>query len=159
MVNDLNECVLEKALALFTNLVGLHIVGCPKVDHVATLQLTSHVPLLESLSLTTSVSYQTRILSNYLKLWNNAFLSFRKTLGRWSFHLHRFAIWEIWQSMPDIVLHRHLLLPFLPLFSPISNFHHLHWHHLLSNFQSEKLSLERLSSHSYLKIMAIVFKN
>ena len=56
MVNDLNECVLEKALALFTNLVGLHIVGCPKVDHVATLQLTSHVPLLESLSLTTSVS-------------------------------------------------------------------------------------------------------
>ena len=58
MINDLNESVLESALALFTNLVGLHIVGCPKIDHVAVLQLTSHIPLLESLSLTTSVSCQ-----------------------------------------------------------------------------------------------------
>ena len=67
MVNDLNECVMESALPLFTKLIGLHIVGCPKIDHVAALQLTFHVPLLESLSLTTSVSCQTRILSNDLE--------------------------------------------------------------------------------------------
>ena len=61
MITDLNEAVLESALALFTNLVGLHIVGCPKVDHVAVLRLTSHTPLLESLSLTTTVSCQLRL--------------------------------------------------------------------------------------------------
>ena len=66
MVNDLNECVMESALPLFTKLIGLHIVGCPKIDHVAALQLTFHVPLLESLSLTTSVSCRTRILQMIL---------------------------------------------------------------------------------------------
>ena len=58
MIADLNECILESALALFTNLVGLHIVGCLRVDHVTVLQLTSHTPLLESLSMTTTVSGQ-----------------------------------------------------------------------------------------------------
>ena len=58
MINDLNEVVLELALPLFTNLVGLHIIGCPKIDHVAVLRLVSHTPLLESLSMTTTVSYQ-----------------------------------------------------------------------------------------------------
>lgn len=58
MIIDLDEGILESALALFPNLVGLHIVGCPKLDHVTALQLTSHTPLLESLSLTTTVSCQ-----------------------------------------------------------------------------------------------------
>lgn len=90
MVNDLNECVLESVLANFTNLVGLHIVGCPKVDHVTVLQLISRTPLLESLSMTTSVSFQ-------LGPFNLSFLNFemfsssRKTRAHWPFHLHRFA--------------------------------------------------------------------
>ena len=58
MISDLNECVLDPALALLSNLVGLHIVGCPKIDHVTVLQLISRTPLLESLSMSTSVSCQ-----------------------------------------------------------------------------------------------------
>ncbi|KAJ7141615.1 hypothetical protein C8R46DRAFT_1180811 [Mycena filopes] len=56
MANDLNETVLESALAELPNLLGLHVVGCSKVDHVAMLYLVSHTPYLESLSVTTSES-------------------------------------------------------------------------------------------------------
>ncbi|KAJ7246112.1 hypothetical protein B0H12DRAFT_1187389 [Mycena haematopus] len=59
MANELNETVLEAALAELPGLLGLHVVGCPKVDHVAIFRLVSHTPLLECLSMTTGVSVVT----------------------------------------------------------------------------------------------------
>jgi hypothetical protein len=56
MANELNETVLGAALAELPGLLGLHIVGCAKVDHAAIFRLVMHTPLLESLSLTTGVS-------------------------------------------------------------------------------------------------------
>ncbi|KAF8957516.1 hypothetical protein BDZ97DRAFT_1845991 [Flammula alnicola] len=56
MINELHEGVLEGMLSHLPNLLGLHVVGCPKVDHVVVLQQISHTPLLQSLSLTTSES-------------------------------------------------------------------------------------------------------
>ncbi|KAJ7291927.1 hypothetical protein C8J57DRAFT_1163936 [Mycena rebaudengoi] len=53
MANELNETVLDSALAELPGLLGLHVIGCAKVGHVAVLRLVSHTPLLESLSLTT----------------------------------------------------------------------------------------------------------
>ncbi|KAJ7336823.1 hypothetical protein DFH08DRAFT_281163 [Mycena albidolilacea] len=53
MANELNETVLGAALAELPGLLGLHIVGCAKVDHAAIFRLVTHTPLLESLSLTT----------------------------------------------------------------------------------------------------------
>ncbi|KAF7375400.1 hypothetical protein MSAN_00427600 [Mycena sanguinolenta] len=53
MANELNETVLETALVELPGLLGLHVVGCAKVDHVAIFNLVSHTPLLESLSITT----------------------------------------------------------------------------------------------------------
>lgn len=61
-INDLNEVVLESALTLLTNLVGLHIVGCPKIDHTTVLRLVSHTPLLKNLSLTTTVGSDPSII-------------------------------------------------------------------------------------------------
>jgi hypothetical protein len=55
MANELNETVLDSALAELPGLLGLHVIGCAKVGHVAVLRLVSHTPLLESLSLTTGV--------------------------------------------------------------------------------------------------------
>ncbi|KAJ7911825.1 hypothetical protein B0H13DRAFT_2327960 [Mycena leptocephala] len=59
MANELNETVLETALAELPGLLGLHVIGCAKVDHVAILRLVSHTPLLESLSMTTGESNRT----------------------------------------------------------------------------------------------------
>lgn len=56
MSNELNETVLESVLVQLPGLLGLHVVGCSKVDHVAVLRLVSHTPLLEDLSFTTTVS-------------------------------------------------------------------------------------------------------
>ncbi|KAF8964949.1 hypothetical protein BDZ97DRAFT_2001799 [Flammula alnicola] len=56
MINELHEGVLEGMLSHLPNLLGLHVVGCPKVDHVVVLQQIPHTPLLQSLSLTTSES-------------------------------------------------------------------------------------------------------
>ncbi|KAJ7075516.1 hypothetical protein B0H15DRAFT_956436 [Mycena belliarum] len=53
MANELNEMVLESALVEVPHLLGLHVVGCPKVDHLVLLSLLSHTPDLESLSMTT----------------------------------------------------------------------------------------------------------
>ncbi|KAJ6545497.1 hypothetical protein B0H19DRAFT_1212292 [Mycena capillaripes] len=53
MANELNENVLESALVELPGLLGLHVIGCAKVDHVTILNLVSHTPLLESLSMTT----------------------------------------------------------------------------------------------------------
>ncbi|KAJ6496071.1 hypothetical protein C8R45DRAFT_866000 [Mycena sanguinolenta] len=53
MANELNETVLGAALVELPGLLGLHVVGCAKVDHVAIFNLVSHTPLLESLSITT----------------------------------------------------------------------------------------------------------
>lgn len=52
---ELNETVLESVVAELPNLLGLHVVGCPKVDHVAVLRAVAHTPLLENLSMTTTV--------------------------------------------------------------------------------------------------------
>ncbi|KAK7056338.1 hypothetical protein VNI00_002891 [Paramarasmius palmivorus] len=54
MTSDLNGEVLEQALRHLPHLLGLHIVGCPKVDHFTILRLVEHTPLVESLSLTTT---------------------------------------------------------------------------------------------------------
>lgn len=56
MINELHEGVLESILDHLPNLVGLHVVGCPKVDHTVVLRQASKTPLLQSLSLTTSES-------------------------------------------------------------------------------------------------------
>jgi len=55
-------------LSQLPRLLGLHIIGCPKVDHVAVLRLVSYTPLLESLSLTTTVR-------NSLYLQSSTFLT------------------------------------------------------------------------------------
>ncbi|KAJ7675528.1 hypothetical protein B0H17DRAFT_987778 [Mycena rosella] len=53
MAHELNETVLESALASLPGLLGLHVIGCPKVDHASLLALVTHTPNLESLSMTT----------------------------------------------------------------------------------------------------------
>ena len=58
MSTDLNVGVLESALACLPSLRGLHVIGCPKVDHAAVLRLVSHTPLLESLAVTIPVQLQ-----------------------------------------------------------------------------------------------------
>lgn len=55
MITDLNEDVLEAALARLPELRGLHVIACPKVDHNSVLLATRYTPLLEHLSMTTSV--------------------------------------------------------------------------------------------------------
>ncbi|KAJ8082159.1 hypothetical protein PM082_008006 [Marasmius tenuissimus] len=52
--NEINETILEQLLPQLPKLIGLHIVGCSKVDHATTLRLVSHVPLLENLSFSTT---------------------------------------------------------------------------------------------------------
>ncbi|KAK7041993.1 hypothetical protein R3P38DRAFT_2888026, partial [Favolaschia claudopus] len=54
MTNELSETMLEKVLAELPGLIGLHVIQCAKVHHVAILAQVSHTPLLESLSFTTS---------------------------------------------------------------------------------------------------------
>ncbi|KAF5325529.1 hypothetical protein D9619_009874 [Psilocybe cf. subviscida] len=56
MINELHEHVLESTLKELPSLQGLHVVGCPKIDHVVTMKQVVHTPLLQSLSLTTSES-------------------------------------------------------------------------------------------------------
>jgi len=55
MSTELNNTVLEKALSHLPRLLGLHIIGCPNIDHVKVLKLISHTPLLESLAFTVTV--------------------------------------------------------------------------------------------------------
>ncbi|KAF9460379.1 hypothetical protein BDZ94DRAFT_1223135 [Collybia nuda] len=52
MSNELNEQVLEVTLAELPQLLGLHVVGCPKVTHISIFRLVSHTPHLESLAFT-----------------------------------------------------------------------------------------------------------
>jgi len=54
MINELHEAVFQSTLVHLPNLIGLHVIGCPKVDHVTVLRQASQIPLLESLSLTVS---------------------------------------------------------------------------------------------------------
>ncbi|KAF7348877.1 hypothetical protein MVEN_01407800 [Mycena venus] len=53
MANELNETVLGAALAHLPGLLGLHVVGCAKIDHATIFNVVAHTPLLESLSMTT----------------------------------------------------------------------------------------------------------
>jgi len=55
MINDLREDTLRDTLRSLPNLRGLHVVGCSKLDHSAVLSQVIHTPLLESLSVTTTV--------------------------------------------------------------------------------------------------------
>ena len=57
MINELHESIFQSTMAHLPNLVGLHVVGCPKLDHIVVLRQASHTPLLESLSLTVSVGF------------------------------------------------------------------------------------------------------
>lgn len=56
MATELKESVLEELLRQLPGLLGLHLVGCGKLEHATVLRLISHTPLLESLSMTTTVS-------------------------------------------------------------------------------------------------------
>ncbi|KAJ7636495.1 hypothetical protein FB45DRAFT_989137 [Roridomyces roridus] len=56
MANELNETVLESALEQLPNLLGLHVIGCTKVDHVSILSLVHHTPNLTALSMATGDS-------------------------------------------------------------------------------------------------------
>ncbi|KAG7095711.1 hypothetical protein E1B28_006425 [Marasmius oreades] len=56
MSTEVNETVLEQLLPQLPRLVGLHIIGCPKVDHIVVMRLVSHVPQLESLSFSATES-------------------------------------------------------------------------------------------------------
>ncbi|KIY47500.1 hypothetical protein FISHEDRAFT_45143 [Fistulina hepatica ATCC 64428] len=48
---DLNETVLQNALLLVPSLTGLHVISCPKIDHIAALRLLHYTPNLDSLSM------------------------------------------------------------------------------------------------------------
>ncbi|KIM82866.1 hypothetical protein PILCRDRAFT_459480 [Piloderma croceum F 1598] len=56
MAADLNEIVLENALSQLPELLSLHVIGCPRVDHTAVFRCVRHTPLLESLSFTTVIN-------------------------------------------------------------------------------------------------------
>ncbi|KAJ7210912.1 hypothetical protein GGX14DRAFT_498367, partial [Mycena pura] len=53
MASELNDVVLGSVLEQLPGLLGLHVIGCPKIDHIVLLGLLSHSINLESLSLTT----------------------------------------------------------------------------------------------------------
>ena len=55
-VQELNEPILKSILQNLPNLQGLHVVACPKIEHVTILQSLSHTPRIESLSFTAWVS-------------------------------------------------------------------------------------------------------
>jgi len=55
MINELHESIFQSTVAHLPNLLGLHVVGCPKLDHIVVLRQVSQTPLLESLSLTVAV--------------------------------------------------------------------------------------------------------
>lgn len=59
MITDLNEDVLEAALAQLPELCSLHVMRCPKVDHNCVLRVARYTPLLENLSMTISVCFST----------------------------------------------------------------------------------------------------
>uniref|UniRef100_A0A8H8CHH6 Uncharacterized protein n=1 Tax=Psilocybe cubensis TaxID=181762 RepID=A0A8H8CHH6_PSICU len=52
MINVLHEDIFASVLGNLPNLVGLHVVGCPKLDHVAIFKHLTKTPLLENLSIT-----------------------------------------------------------------------------------------------------------
>ncbi|EGO01193.1 hypothetical protein SERLA73DRAFT_179303 [Serpula lacrymans var. lacrymans S7.3] len=52
MTQDLNECILEPTIMHLPNLLGLHIIGCSKVNHHIVLKLATRTHLLEELSFT-----------------------------------------------------------------------------------------------------------
>ena len=56
MISDLNSNILTSMLPYLPRLRGLHIIGCPGVDHVAIVHALRHFPLLESLAFSMSVS-------------------------------------------------------------------------------------------------------
>ncbi|THH09233.1 hypothetical protein EW146_g8741 [Bondarzewia mesenterica] len=66
MVADFNSCILDSTLPHLPKLRGLHIIGCPGVDHVDILRATVHTPLLESLAISTSEYRQYSQLPNSL---------------------------------------------------------------------------------------------
>ncbi|KAI0701843.1 hypothetical protein BC835DRAFT_1264617 [Cytidiella melzeri] len=51
-VQELNEPILRGILQNLPSLQGLHVVACPKIEHVTVLQCLVHTPVLDSLSFT-----------------------------------------------------------------------------------------------------------
>jgi len=74
MINEIHESLYESVVSCLPNLKGLHVVGCPKLDHIIILRCVSKTPLLQSLSLTTTVSTVSLKLSG-------TFTQFRSFLG------------------------------------------------------------------------------
>lgn len=56
MINELHEDIFESVLGNLPNLVGLHVIACPRLDHIAILKHLTKTPLLENLSMTATVS-------------------------------------------------------------------------------------------------------
>ncbi|KAF4612878.1 hypothetical protein D9613_010997 [Agrocybe pediades] len=56
MINDLHESIYETIVGNLPHITGLHVVGCPKIDHTTVLRNASKTPLLQSLSFTTTES-------------------------------------------------------------------------------------------------------
>ncbi|TFK31537.1 hypothetical protein BDQ12DRAFT_618731 [Crucibulum laeve] len=54
MISELNVDILTSVLIQLPKLTALHVVGCLRVDHVSIVRLLLHIPLLESLSMTTT---------------------------------------------------------------------------------------------------------
>jgi hypothetical protein len=59
MSNELNEEVLDSTLAQLPQLLGLHVIGCPKISYIFLLKAVSHTPILESLACSAAVSKST----------------------------------------------------------------------------------------------------
>ncbi|EIN14542.1 hypothetical protein PUNSTDRAFT_80994 [Punctularia strigosozonata HHB-11173 SS5] len=53
VTSDLDEDILETILGHLPRLTGLHVINCPKVDHIAVFRMASLTPLLSSLAFTT----------------------------------------------------------------------------------------------------------
>jgi len=71
----LNEGILESALTQVPRLLGLHIIGCPRVDYTTVLRCSAHTPLLESLSFTAFGNDSARPLTSLPRVTNLRHLS------------------------------------------------------------------------------------
>ncbi|KAF8065057.1 hypothetical protein FPV67DRAFT_167464 [Lyophyllum atratum] len=58
MSTHLNFLVLDTTLSQLPQLLGLHVIGCPNIDHTKIPKLTSHTPLLESLAFSVTETAQ-----------------------------------------------------------------------------------------------------
>ncbi|KAF8639236.1 hypothetical protein AX17_001721 [Amanita inopinata Kibby_2008] len=67
--DDLNGTVLEATLVQLPQLIGLHVIRCPKISSALVVRLTAHTPMLQSLTMSTGQrpAHLGFILSPYLR--------------------------------------------------------------------------------------------